>query len=140
MDRPVRKFVLWKCRNIPKLQERLDNYRRMRDDIIDESSSGIDGQPKAKYTFNDAVSNKVVRRENLDFSIKKLEYEINTIENFYASLRGYEKEVYDETILKESNITAKADFFGIGKNKLVEDRAQLLRQVAYLIGEYIDEN
>lgn len=139
MDRPIRKFVLWKCRNIPALQERLELLKKRRDEIIDESSAVMDGQPKAKYTFGDNVANKVIRREQLDFSIKKLEYEIKIITEFRKSLTGYEKEIYEETIAKTSNIVAKADLMGIGKNKLVDDRATLLRQVATLIGEYIDE-
>lgn len=139
MDRPVRKFVLWKCRNVPKLEERLALMKERMQEIIDEGSSVMDGQPKAKYTFGDAVTNKVMRREQLDFSIKKLEYEIKTIKEFRASLLGYEKDVYEETIAKASDLTAKADLLFVGKNKLVEDRGKLLRQVASLIGEYIDE-
>lgn len=139
MDRPVRKFVLWKCRNVPMLEKRLEQLKKRREEIIDESSAVMDGQPRAKYGFGDSVANKVIRLEQLDFSIKKLEYEIKIITGFRNSLSGYDKEVYEETIVKTSNIVAKAQLMGVGKNKLVDDRAILLRQVATLIGEYIDE-
>ena len=139
MDRPVRKFVLWKCKNLDLLRKNLERMKERRDEIIEEGSSVLDGQPKAKYSFSSVVVNKVMRREQLEFSIRKIEYEINTILEFQQSLSGYEREVFDETIAKESCLSAKADLLGVGLNKLVEDRAKLLRQVATRIGEYIDD-
>lgn len=139
MDRPIRKFILWKCRNIDLMRQNLARLRLRREEIIDESSSAMDGQPKAKYSFGDMVGNKVLRREQVDFAIKKIEYEIQTILEFQKSLEGYERQVYDETIAKDSNIMAKADLLCINEKTLRQDRGKLLRQIADRLGEYIDE-
>lgn len=114
--------------------------RLKKEEIIEESSSMVDGQPKAKYSFGDSVGNKVLRREQIDFAIRKIEYEIRTITEFQQSLTGYERRVYDETIAKDSNIMAKADLMHINEKTLRMDRGKLLRQVAERLGEYIDED
>lgn len=122
------------------MRENLEKMRQRREEIIDESSGVMDGQPRAKYKVTDMVTNKVIRREQLDFTIKKMEYEINTIQEFQKSLTGYERDVYNETIAKQSNLLAKADLMGIGKTKLCEDRGKLLRQVATRLGEFIEDD
>lgn len=138
MDKPIRKFVLWKCRNLDLMRENLQRMRERKEEIIDESSTVSDGQPRAKYTTTDMVSAKVLRRENIDFSIKKIEYEIRTIESFSKALTGYEKRVYDETIARATNLNAKADLMGINRKKLIADRGLMLRQIATALGEYVD--
>lgn len=140
MDRPVRKFILWKCRNPQKLKYRLSILKERMEDILEESSGGIDGQPKPKHTYGDIVSTKAVRREHIEYAINKIEYELKTIEEFRKELTGWERTVYDETIAKESDLTAKADFLNCGKNKLCDDRATLLRELATRLGEFIDED
>lgn len=139
MDRPVRTFVLWKCRNLNLLRKNLQQMEERRQEILDESSSGVaDGVPKAKYNVSDMVTNKAIRREQIEFAMKKIEYEIKTILEFQQSLSGYEREIYDETIAKHGDLIAKADLMCIGKNKLWEDRSKLLRQLATRLGEYVD--
>lgn len=120
------------------MRENLAKMREKKQEILDESSSGLDGQPKAKYSFGDVVSNKAIRREQIDYSISKIEYEIKTIEDYQSSLVGWERKVYDETIARDTNLTAKADLLGCAKNKLVDDRAKLLRDIAERLGEYVD--
>lgn len=138
MDKAVKKLVLWKCRNIDKLYENLQRMKERKEEIIDESSSVPDGQPKAKYNVSDMVSNKVLRREQIDFSIKKLEYEIHTIIEFKNSLKGYEREIYDSVIERATNINAKADLLGYDRKKILKDKSKLLRQLATELGEYVD--
>jgi hypothetical protein len=140
LDKPIRKFVLWKCKNLKLLEKKLELLRQRKQEIIDESSSGLDGQPKAKYKFGDVVGDKVLRMEQVDYAIAKIEYELKTIREFQNSLVGYEREVYDETIAKDSICKVKADFLHVDEKKLRTDRGKLLRQVAERLGEYIDEN
>ena len=141
MDKPIRKFVLWKCRNIKKMQENLVRMQERMQEIIDEGAASVaDGVPKSKYNVMDIVTNKVIRREQVEFSMKKIQYEIQTLQEFQKSLSGYEKEVYEETIAKQGDIIAKADFLGVSKNKLCEDRSKLIRQLATRLGEYVDND
>lgn len=140
MDKPIRKFILWKCRNLNSMRDRLEVLKERKQEIIDESSGGIDGQPKAKYSFGNVVESKVLKLEDIDYSIQKIEHELKTITEFQKSLTGYERQVYDETIAKESNIEAKADFLHVCRKVLIKDRGRLLRQVASRLGEYIDKD
>lgn len=138
MDLPIRKFVLWKCRNLDVMRDNLEKLIERKQEILDESGGTHDGLPRAKYRVSDMVSDKAIRREQLDFAIKKVEYEIKTITEFQKSLTGYERELYDETIAKHCNIIAKADLMQKSKNKVVDDRNKLLRQVATRLGEFVD--
>lgn len=146
MDLRVRKFVLYKIQNKEKNRRKLEQYKSirkaMRQDIIDESSGEIDGQPRGKGKTGDVTQRKALRLIDLDNRIERMEKDlmaIDIIEKKINRMGDIAQDIYTETMKKTcTDLTAKAQLIGIGRRQLIEGRARLLEMFATEMGEYID--
>jgi len=146
MDRRLRKYVLYRVQSREKSRKELDRLesirKEMRGDVIDESSSVMDGQPRGKGGTSDVTQRKAFRLIEIDRRIDKLKMELSAIKNVEDKIYlmgGKAKTIYIETIKKEcTDLTAKAQIIGMGRAQLIRGRAKILQLFAKEMGEYID--
>lgn len=144
MDKRIRKYVLYKVQRREKSRRELENLtslrNKLRQEIIDESPSVPDGQPRGKGGTSDVTQRKALKLIELDRRIDKLGHElsvIKSVEERIYQMGHVTKEIYNETIKKEcADLTAKAQLIGIGRTRLIQGRAKILELFATELGEY----
>lgn len=139
MDKPIRKYVLYKARNLREMKKELKRLKEVRQDIIDSSPLPPDGQPKGKGGTSNPVESKVLRLEKLNFRCDKLAREIEAIEGTRDLLDKYQQEIFDETVIKFCDLTAKSDLLQIPIKRLHQERGKIVRLMAERLGEYIED-
>lgn len=81
MELQIRNYILYKARTFEERKKELQRlkkfYEEMKQDIIDETTSNMDGLPRGKGGKSDPTQSKVLRFEQLSNRIKILEREIN---------------------------------------------------------------
>ena len=145
MELAIRNYILYKARTLEQRKKELRSlkelYEEMKLDIIEETTTSMDGLPRGKGGKSDPTSSKVLRFEQLNKRIANLERELKVFEkaeekiNIMGSLT---RRIYNDTIKNQSNLEYKAMEYGMGTRTLYNYRSKLLEMIAEDLGEYID--
>ncbi len=145
MDLHIRNYILYKTRNLNEqkkvLQKLKKHYEEMKQDIIDETTGVMDGQPRGKGQISDPTQAKVIRFEQLDKRIKNIENELDVFKKFEEKVTimgSLTRRIYNDTIKGQSNLEYKAMEYGMATKTLYNYRGKLLEMLATDLGEYID--
>lgn len=141
MDRRLRKYMLYKAKEIDKSKSQLRSLIARRKDIIDSLGGfSMDGQPHGKGLAGKPTEQRAIRLLKIDKRIARLEEEIAVFEKFEKESTGLARQVYFETIKKDCiDLNAKADLLNISPKKLFKTRGKILKYLATELGELFEE-
>ena len=141
MDRPLRKYILYKSRNVKEMEKELRTLTEKKKDIIDSSPLPPDGMPHGKGMTSNPVESKVIRLEKINERIQRLQKEIEAIRGTRDLLDPFMQAIYDEAIIKYCrDMRAKADLMNMDYDRLRKDRGKILTLIAKRLGEIFEDD
>lgn len=91
MDIRIKKYIQYKVRTLNERKKEIEKLQKQREElrqnIIDESPSPQDGQPKGKGGSSSPVENKVLKLEKIDRRIGVLDSEIKKFQEIEEKIR-----------------------------------------------------
>lgn len=91
MDIQIKKYIQYKIRTLNERKKERDRlareYDTLRQEIIDESPSPQDGQPKGKGGSSSPVESKVLKLEKIDRRIATLDGELKKFQEIEEKIR-----------------------------------------------------
>ena len=147
MDIRIQKYIQYKIRTLNERKKELERLMKQREelrkDIIDESPTPADGQPRGKGGTSNPVESKVLRLEKVDRRIGTLDEELKKFAEVEEKVRLMGREpytIYKKVIEAEYNGEYIAMELGMSFRTFCRMKAGLIRYIAEELGEYLEED